>query len=139
MTNERESVAKIVKRHDAEELQAPLRYVAEKAGYTVNRANWPVGEGFMVYDGDDEIYEGHPLSDSLSDAEVTVVLGWLAKAGYWTEIPPRQEGEVQNVQVSWEYKNTGEYLKQVEESGESVNEALANALKALPREENSDS
>ena len=125
------------------ELQATLRYVAEKAGYYV-RVSETTPESLTVWTkpvteddvGDAEIvfmkmflYEN---ANTLSDAEVTVCLGWLAKAGYeigMTEI--RQAAASPAIFV--ELDNYDDSAS--EGHGETVNEALANALKALPRED----
>ena len=121
-------------------LQAALIQLAEKAGMELRdtehggqlwrdpkgtRAPLPIPGGYTHG-------QSRPVG-TLSDAEVTVVLGWLAKAGYkWGN--PDYENHAFTIRIEWfdedPLMGRRKYRWQTGH-GDTLNEALAEAVKAL--------
>lgn len=120
----------------ASDLQAALIPLAEKAGAETKQfpVERPRGTPAMKwgYRDTNSKWRYFP-TDTLSDAEVTVVLGWLAKAGYkWGN--PDYEGHPHTMRIEWfdEDRLTGHRkYRWIVGHGPTLPAALAAAVIAL--------
>lgn len=112
---------------DQPDLQQALVPLAEKAGYAIYHSHAMCAQGHEPTEncgkrevtGTGKLLPG--VDGTLTDAEVTVVLGWLAKAGYETCIT--------NSEVVVTKKQLG--ISSLMLDADTLNAALAAAVKAL--------
>ncbi len=108
-------------------LSTQLKLLAEKAGVKtgmdVNVPTYAFGEVPIWVD-----LPG--LDGTLIWAEVAVVLGWLAKAGYWVNI-----GEDHDGKILIQFAREDEAKFPSDHVGDTLSEALVAAVLALPLEE----
>ena len=110
------------------------------------------GAGMEVYEEDDHMPYGPPVritlvrkpgdifgdrlvgaSGTLRLEDVGLVLGWLAKAGYSTMVIPPVNGRPLTISI-YHKDHLDDISKGSVEGGDTLNEALAEAVKALPIE-----
>ena len=117
------------------DLQTTLIPIAEKAGVDVYETDTDDVRRWWYKLERRHLYENMPVpgyTGTLTDAEVTVVLGWLAKAGY--EITSEWRDSKHQVSVAKWLPITEPFVITIRIAGDTLHEALAEAVKALPIE-----